>query len=60
MKALLALEDGRTFEMNAFGSFKQINQSFERFKDTGDTRTRAHSEYGKIIQYEKNRALESD
>jgi len=51
-------EDGRTFEMNSYGSFKQINQLFERFQDTGDARTRMHSGYGGIIAYEQNRALE--
>jgi uncharacterized repeat protein (TIGR01451 family) len=51
-------EDGRIFERNSFGSFKQTNQSFERFEDTGDARTRLHSGYGGIIQYEQNRASE--
>jgi len=51
-------EDGRTFEMNSFGSFKQINQEFERFQDSGEARTRMHSGFGGIIQYEQNRALE--
>jgi hypothetical protein len=49
-------EDGRTFEMNSFGSFKEINQTFERFADTGDVRTRMHSGFGGILQYEQNRA----
>jgi hypothetical protein len=49
-------EDGRTFEMNSFGSFKEINQTFERFADTGDARTRVHSGFGGILQYEQNRA----
>jgi parallel beta-helix repeat protein len=51
-------DDDRMFEMNSFGSFKQINQSFERFQDTGDARTRMHSGYGGIIAYEQNRALD--
>jgi hypothetical protein len=51
-------EDGRIFEMNSFGSFKQINQSFERFQDTGTAYTRAHSGFGGIIAYEQNRALD--
>jgi hypothetical protein len=51
-------EDGRLFERNSFGSFKHTNQSFERFQDTGDARTRLHSGYGGIIQYEQNRASE--
>jgi len=51
-------EDGRTFEMNSFGSFKQINHSFERFQDTGTAYTRMHSGFGGIIAYEQNRALD--
>ena len=51
-------EDGRLFEMNSFGSFIQINKSFERFQDSGDARTRLHSGYGGILAYEKNRAIE--
>jgi hypothetical protein len=51
-------DDGRMFEMNSFGSFKQVNQSFERFADTGDARTRQHSGFGGIIQYEQNRATQ--
>jgi len=51
-------EDGRIFEMNSFGSFKQINQSFERFQDTGTAYTRMHSGFGGIIAYEQNRALD--
>ena len=51
-------DDGRMFEMNNFGSFKQINQSFERFQDTGNAFTRMHSGFGGIIAYEQKRALE--
>jgi len=51
-------DDGRIFEMNSFGSFKQINQSFERFQDTGTAYTRMHSGFGGIIAYEQNRAFE--
>jgi hypothetical protein len=50
-------EDGRMFEMNSFGSFKQINQSFERFQDTGNAFTRQHSSFGGILDYEQKRAL---
>jgi len=50
-------QDGRMFEINNFGSFKQINQTFERFQDTGDARTRLHSGFGGILMYEKERAL---
>ena len=49
--------DGRIFEMNSFGSFKQVNQSFERFQDSGNVFTRQHSDFGKIIDYEQNRAV---
>jgi hypothetical protein len=51
-------EDGRMFEMNSFGSFKQINQSFERFQDTGNANTRAHSGFGGIMAYEQDRATD--
>ena len=51
-------EDGRTFEMNSYGSFKQINQTFERFQDTGNAYTRAHSGFGGILDYEQNRATQ--
>jgi len=51
-------EDGRMFEMNSFGSFKQINQKFERFQDKGNAFTRMHSGFGGIIDYEKNRATQ--
>jgi hypothetical protein len=52
-------DDGRIFEMNSFGSTKLINQSFERFQDTGNAFTRLHSEFDKIIAYEQNRALDT-
>jgi hypothetical protein len=48
--------DGRMFEMNSFGSFKEINSSFERFQDTGDAKTRMHSGFAGIIEYEQNKA----
>jgi hypothetical protein len=51
-------EDGRMFEMNSFGSFKQINKSFERFQDTGNASTRMHSGFGGIIAYEQDRATD--
>jgi len=50
-------EDGRIFERNHFGSFKQINISFERFQDSGDPLTRYHSGFGGVLEYEKERAL---
>ena len=50
-------KDGRMFERNDFGSFKQINISFERFQDSGDPLTRYHSGFGGIMEYEKDRAL---
>jgi len=49
-------DDGRVFEMNSFGSFKQINQTFERFQDSGDPLTRHHSDFASIIKYEAERA----
>ena len=49
-------DDDRMFEMNSFGSFKQINYKFERFQDTGDARTRMHSGFGGMIAYEQDRA----
>jgi len=51
-------DDHRMFEMNSFGSFKQINQSFERFQDTGTAYTRMHSGFGGIIAYEQDRATQ--
>ncbi len=50
-------QDGRWFEQNAFGSFKQINLSFERFQDSGEPLTRLHSGFDKVLNYEKTRAL---
>ncbi|MDH3385428.1 MAG: hypothetical protein OEL77_05395 [Nitrosopumilus sp.] len=50
-------QDGRIFEMNSFGSFKQINLAFERFSDSGNALTRLHSNFGKIVEYEANRAV---
>lgn len=49
-------QDGRIFEKNSFDSFKQINQKFERFEDSGNPYTRLHSEFGKLVAYEQNRA----
>jgi hypothetical protein len=49
-------DDGRVFEMNSFGSFKQINHSFDRFQDSGDPLTRHHSGFASIIQLEAERA----
>ena len=51
-------DDGRMFEMNSFGSFKEINQSFERFQDSGNVFTRMHSGFGGILDYEQNRATQ--
>jgi hypothetical protein len=50
--------DGRMFEMNSFGSFKEINQTFERFQDSGNAFTRVHSGFGGILDYEQNRATQ--
>ena len=49
-------QDGRIFEMNDYGSFKQINYEFERFQDKGNAFTRMHSDFGEIVDYEKHRA----
>jgi len=49
-------DDDRMFEMNSFGSFKEINITFERFQDTGTAYTRVHSGFGGIIAYEQKRA----
>ena len=49
-------EDGQMFEKNNFGSYKKINQSFERFQDTGNAFTRTHSGFGGIIAYEQKMA----
>jgi len=50
-------EDGRIFEMNNFGSFRQVGNTFERFLDTGNPYTKAHSGFGGIIAYEQKREL---
>ncbi len=49
-------EDGRIFEKNSFGSFKQINYKFERFQDSGEPRNRLHSGFGGVILSEQQRA----
>jgi hypothetical protein len=50
-------QDGRLFERNDFGSFKQINHKFERFQDNGEPLTRHHSGFGGVLKYENERAL---
>jgi len=50
-------DDDRIFEMNSFGSFKQINQEFKRFQDSGEPLTRLHSEFASLIEFEAERAL---
>jgi hypothetical protein len=49
-------DDGRIFEMNSFGSFKQLNQTFERFQDSGEPLTRQHSDFASKIKSEAERA----
>jgi hypothetical protein len=49
-------EDGRFFERNNSGSFKLINQEFERFQDSGTAYTRVHSGFGGVMAYELKRA----
>jgi len=51
-------EDGRTFERNDFGSFRQTDKSFERFQDTGEPRTRMHSGFGDMLDSEKSKATQ--
>ena len=51
-------DDGRLFEINQYGSFKQVNQTFERFQDKGEPLTRLHSGFGGMIVDEQYRALE--
>jgi hypothetical protein len=51
-------EDGKIFERNDFGSFKQINITFERFQDTGEPKSRLHSGFGGVMAYEQKRATE--
>jgi len=50
---LWTTEDGRIFERNSFGSFHQINQSFERFQDSGEPLTRNHSDFIQVIGNER-------
>jgi len=54
---LWTTEDGRIFERNTFGSFKQINQSFERFQDSGEPLTRSHSDFIQVIENERSRMV---
>ena len=49
-------QDGRDFEINSFGSSKQIHQSFEHHVDTRALKDRMYSEFYKLINYETNRA----
>jgi len=49
-------DDGRIFEMNSFGSFKEINKAFERFQDKGDPRTRLHSGFVSVMESEQEKA----
>jgi len=51
-------EDGRVFERNRFGSFNQIIDSFDRFEDSGNPRTRVHSGFDSIIKYEQEKAVD--
>ncbi|MDX1442015.1 MAG: DUF11 domain-containing protein, partial [Nitrosopumilaceae archaeon] len=51
-------EDGRMFERNNFGSFKEINQSFQRFQDSGEPRNRLHSGFNQILEEESKKALQ--
>lgn len=51
-------EDGRIFEKNEFGSFKQINHEFKRFQDSGEAKNRNHSSFGGVLAYEQERATQ--
>ena len=51
-------EDGRMFERNDYGSFHQVNYSFDRFQDKGEPLTRLHSGFGGKIIDAQYRALE--
>ena len=51
-------EDGGIFERNNYGSFKQINITFERFQDTGEPKSRLHSGFGGVLAYEQKRATD--
>ena len=51
-------EDGRIYERNSFGSFQQINKSFDRFQDSGEPRTRLHSGFGGVLLNEQIRAMQ--
>ena len=42
--------------MNQNCSFKEINQTFERFQDSGDPLTRLHSEFASKVKAEAERA----
>ena len=49
-------DDGRTFDRNDAGSFRQINIEFERFQDTGEAKTRLHSGFAAKVDSESDRA----
>jgi len=49
-------EDGREFEKNSYDTFTQINESYKRNQDTGEPKTRAHSEFVLIKESAVKRA----
>jgi hypothetical protein len=49
--------DGRMFEINDYGSSKQINQSFERHIDTGVMRDRLHSGF---LTYQQEQIIKAE
>ncbi len=51
-----ASEDGRTFEVNDYNTFKWINETHERTIDTGKINTRLHSEFYTVQNIETERA----
>ena len=50
-------DEGRLFEMNDFGSFTEVNQKFERFRDSGEPRTRLHSDFSGLLALEESKAM---
>ena len=51
-------DDGYLYYENRYGTFERVTQpDFERYADEPDSvMTRLHSEFGKVIQYEQERA----
>ena len=56
--SIWSTQDDREFEMNESGSFKQINQSFERHIDAGVIKNRLHSEFADYKDTQANNSIE--